>query len=153
MSKDDQFTNYIKEAFSLLEKINAQVVKDHQTFMNNDLTPKQLFILQTIRDEKKVTINQLSERTMLSASSVSQIIARLEKDRYVRRDINPENRREIIVKLDKKGLELFKEYEKIDDKIIEQYYGNFSLQEVKTFRDLVKKLHDEMKSESSRKES
>ncbi|WP_180954132.1 MarR family winged helix-turn-helix transcriptional regulator [Bacillus sp. M6-12] len=137
----NEITSYVKEAFALLEKVNSSIVKEHESLFSHDLTPKQMLLLQIVRDEKEVTVNQLSEKLAFSPSSVSQILGRLENDQYVKRSINAQNRREVLVALDKKGTKLFKEYDRVDNLIIEKYYSHFSLDEVIQFRDLVSKLY------------
>ncbi|PLS17255.1 MarR family transcriptional regulator [Bacillus sp. M6-12] len=141
MKEMNEITSYVKEAFALLEKVNSSIVKEHESLFSHDLTPKQMLLLQIVRDEKEVTVNQLSEKLAFSPSSVSQILGRLENDQYVKRSINAQNRREVLVALDKKGTKLFKEYDRVDNLIIEKYYSHFSLDEVIQFRDLVSKLY------------
>ena len=106
----------------------------------------QLLILRTVRDEESITANELSERLSLSPSSVSQLLNRLEAGKYLKREINVNNRREVIVILGDEGKSLFKEYEKIDESIIEKYYSEFTIDEVKTFRNLVLKLYNTIES-------
>ncbi|MFB5087528.1 MarR family transcriptional regulator [Psychrobacillus sp. PGGUH221] len=137
---------YVKEAFALLEKVNSQVAKEFAALLENELTPKQLLILRTVRDEKSITANELSERLSLSPSSVSQLLNRLEAGKYLKREINVNNRREVIVILGDEGKSLFKEYEKIDESIIEKYYSEFTIDEVKTFKNLVLKLYNTIES-------
>ncbi|WP_053591542.1 MarR family winged helix-turn-helix transcriptional regulator [Bacillus sp. FJAT-22090] len=137
---------YVKEAFALLEKVNSQVAKEFAALLENELTPKQLLILRTVRDEESITANELSERLSLSPSSISQLLNRLEAGKYLKREINVNNRREVIVILGDEGKSLFKEYEKIDESIIEKYYSEFTIDEVKTFRNLVLKLYNTIES-------
>lgn len=137
---------YVKEAFALLEKVNTQVAKEFDALLEYELTPKQLLILRTVRDEESITVNELSERLSLSPSSISQLLNRLEAGKYLKREINVNNRREVFVMLGDEGKSLFKEYEKIDESIIEKYYSEFTIDEVKTFRNLVLKLYNTIES-------
>lgn len=144
-----QISQYVKEAFAMLEKVNAKMVQEHRTLMNHDLTPKQFLMLQTIRDAKKITVNQLADKLSLSPSSVSQLISRLENRNFLRRELNKENRREVLVMLGEEGSKLFEEYSKIDNIIIHNYYSEFTIEEVLQFRNLVYKLHSVMESKES----
>jgi MarR family transcriptional regulator, organic hydroperoxide resistance regulator len=138
----DAKNTYIIEAFALLEKINTSVTKEYESLLNHDLTPKQLLLLRTVRDEKKITVNVLSEKLSLSPSSLSQLINRLETGKFLKREVNLENRREVFVTLGEKATELFQEYSKIDQDIINKYYSDFTLDDVRTFSSLVQKLYN-----------
>ncbi|MFD2444612.1 MarR family winged helix-turn-helix transcriptional regulator [Bacillus sp. CGMCC 1.16607] len=132
---------YVKEAFALLEQVNSAITKEYESLLNHELTPKQLLLLRTVRDEQKITVNFLSEKLSLSPSSLSQLISRLEVANYLEREVNVNNRREVFVMLGEKGVALFQNYDDIDQDIINKYYSEFTLEEVMTFRNLVKKLH------------
>lgn len=142
MNKDmAEITECVKEAFSYLDKVNTIVLKEHEALLSHELTPKQHLVLKTVHSFGKITINSLSEKLFLSPSSASQLVNKLEKEDYLKREINPDNRREIFVSVDSRGEALFEEYINIDEQIIKKYYSEFTLDEVRQFRALVKKLY------------
>ncbi|MGF9992803.1 MarR family transcriptional regulator [Bacillus mycoides] len=131
----------MKETFSLFEKINMALLEEYHSLLEFDLTPKQYAIVELVYHEKKITINEIANKLSLSSSSVSQLINKLEKEAYVKREINPNHRREIFVKLERKGHELFKAYEQVDRQVIKKYYSKLTFEEVVQFRDIAKKLY------------
>ncbi|MFD1736490.1 MarR family winged helix-turn-helix transcriptional regulator [Bacillus salitolerans] len=141
MNSMNEIRKNVKEAFELLDKVTTKVMNEHKSLISHNLTAKQLLILKTIFLEGKMTVNELSTRLDLSASSISQLLNKMEKGSYIKREINPDNRREIFVTTDQKGKELFEAYQKVDDYIIEKYYSKFTVEEVIVFKDLVKKLY------------
>ncbi|MCM3164228.1 MarR family winged helix-turn-helix transcriptional regulator [Metabacillus litoralis] len=143
---------YVREAFEFLSKVNSKMVMEFNSLFNHEITQKQLLILQIVRDAENITVNEISQQTGLSLSSVSQLIGRLEKENYLKREVNINNRREVFVSLDSEAGLLFENYNRVDSYLIEKYYSEFSLEEVKQFRNLVKKLYNvmEQKGEENR---
>lgn len=140
----EQVSEYVLEAFSLLDKVNMHVLKEFRSLLKYELPSKQILVLKTVRNRGKATVNELAEELVLSASSISQLISKLEKGGYVKREVNPENRREVYVSLDIEGQSFFNAYKVINDQIIEKYYTRFTLEEVKLFRNLLLKLNGMM---------
>jgi MarR family transcriptional regulator, organic hydroperoxide resistance regulator len=142
---------YVREAFELLSKVNSKMAMEFNSLFNLEITQKQLLILQIVRDVENITVNEISQRTGLSLSSVSQLIGRLEKENYLKREVNINNRREVFVTLDSEADLLFENFNRVDSYLIEKYYSEFSLEEVKQFRDLVKKLYNIMEQKGDEK--
>lgn len=142
---------YVREAFEFLSKVNSKMVMEFNSLFNHEITQKQLLILQIVRDAENITVNEISQQTGLSLSSVSQLIGRLEKENYLMREVNINNRREVFVTLDSEADLLFENYNRVDSYLIEKYYSEFSLEEVKQFRDLVKKLYNVMEQKGEGK--
>lgn len=139
---------YIKEAFSLFDKINHHLVINYYSLLDIELSPKQFMVLHLIHEIEPTKIQDIAHRLQLSMSSVSQLVNKLEERNYVSRTINPQNRREILVTIGKKGKEFFKKYEEMDDWVIEKYYTKLSLEETKQFRDFARKLYKLITEES-----
>ncbi|MFD1205825.1 MarR family winged helix-turn-helix transcriptional regulator [Sporosarcina contaminans] len=140
--------DFIKEGFSLFDKINHHLVINYYSLLDIELSPKQFMVLHLIHEIEPARIQDISHQLQLSMSSVSQLVNKLEQGNYVSRSINPQNRREILVTIDKKGKEFFKKYEEMDDLVIEKYYSKLSLKETKQFRDFAKKLYTLITEES-----
>ena len=75
-----------------------------------------------------------------SASAVSQLANRLEQDGYIKRTINPKNRREIFVELDERGHSYFQKQEEIELAIIHKYYTNLEMDELMKLKEIFLKL-------------
>jgi len=139
---------FIKEGFLLFDKINHHLVINYYSLLEIELSPKQFMVLHLINEIEPAKIQDISHQLHLSMSSVSQLVNKLEQENYVSRSINPQNRREILVTVGKKGKEFFKKYEEMDDLVIEKYYSKLSIKETKQFRDFAKKLYTLITEES-----
>jgi len=132
--------DYIKEAVSIFNSINSHLLKHHFATLNHEIPPKQFMIMKYVYEIRKSKIQDVAEQFNLSMSSVSQLVKKLESDGYVSRSINPDNRRETFLTLGEKGEEYFKEYERVDQYIIDHYYAQLSIDETKQMRDIARKL-------------
>lgn len=141
----------LKEAISLFNEVNNHLMNTHFSSLNNDITPKQFIILKSVYEMQPVNVQTIAKKYHLSMSSVSQLITKLEKENYLHRELNPENRREILLTLGPKGQEYFNEYERIDQLIIEQYYSRLSLQETQLLREIANKLYEVVMGETNAK--
>lgn len=72
------------------------------------LSGAQLFVLQSLKDGSSLTINELGERTYTHQSSVSTVVARLEKKRLLLRAKSRSDARRREVKLTTKGKSLLR---------------------------------------------
>ncbi|MDP4221529.1 MAG: MarR family transcriptional regulator [Bacteroidota bacterium] len=72
------------------------------------LSVAQLLILQRLREEDDLSVNDLAERTMTHQSSVSVIVKKLEQKRLVKRSTSDEDARKYKISLTKKGAALMK---------------------------------------------
>ncbi|CAG9623750.1 MarR family transcriptional regulator [Sutcliffiella rhizosphaerae] len=138
----------IKEAFHIFEEINNHLAINYYSMLEIELSPKQFMVLQIINENHPVKVHEISKQLGLSMSSVSQIVNRLEKDYYVSRDINPENRREILLSLGPSGDKFFKEYERVDRLVIDNYFSKLTIEETRLFRDIAKKIYNVITSGS-----
>ncbi|MBO0477746.1 MarR family transcriptional regulator [Vagococcus sp. DIV0080] len=68
-----------------------------------------LFILDTIRNTPKISLQQLAKRVNLSPSSTSEAVEKMVKLGYVSREQSETNRRAIELMLTELGLETLKE--------------------------------------------
>ena len=146
-SKLAEYVKYVREIHELEQNCNLMILKEYRPLMKFDLTAKQEMLLKLINKNIKLTVSEIAEKMDVTSSAVSQIISKLEKGEYVKREINPDNRREIIVTLNQKGVEYFSEYEKIELKIIKKYYSKLDIEEVLTMRNITLKLEKSITEE------
>ncbi|WP_449539253.1 MarR family winged helix-turn-helix transcriptional regulator [Ferdinandcohnia sp. Marseille-Q9671] len=141
--------NYMKETFQLLDEVNSLLLKEFESIFHFDITTKQSLVLHHVEQASTITVNELAQVMEISASAVSQLLNKLESEKYIKREINPSNRREILITLGSKGKELYEEYEKIDQKIIDKYYSKLTEAEMIQFQSIVRKLHTIITTSSS----
>lgn len=85
--------------------LSSLFIEDYKKLVTDEfaeLSTKQQVILELLRVKNR-TVNEIAHFLSITASAASQLISKLEKQEYVKREINPDNRREIIVQLGEKG--------------------------------------------------
>jgi DNA-binding MarR family transcriptional regulator len=73
------------------------------------LTTPQILLLQTIRDNGKVTIGEIANEMSLSQATVTSILDRLEKRGMARRERSTEDKRKVHAHLTAQAIETLKE--------------------------------------------
>lgn len=123
--------------------LSTLFLEDYKKLMNDefaDLSTKQQVILELLRVKNR-TVNEISHFLSITASAASQLISKLEKQDYVKREINPDNRREIIVQLGEKGHYYNQMVEKNQLYIIEKYYAKLQKEDLEKLLDIHEKLY------------
>ena len=139
--------NKMKSIFTKLDEINYALLHHYEEIIGHNLTPKQALVLEHVHRHSTLTVNELASKMKVTPGAISQLLAKLEQQQYIVRSINPESRREIIVTLGEKGTELYQAYEKIDQKIANEYYSKLSPEVIKQFEYAVNELYTIVMSE------
>lgn len=132
-SKIVEYSNALSSLF--LENYKKLVSDEYA-----DLSTKQQVILELLRVKTR-TVNEISNFLSITASAASQLISKLEKQDYVKREINPDNRREIIVQLGEKGHQYNQMVDKNQLFIIEKYYAKLPKEDLEKLLDIHEKLY------------
>lgn len=90
----------------LQDQLNIEMAVQYETTMDNELTAKQVLLLELVR-AGATTTKELATTLQVTTSAVSQLLNKLEDKGYIYRAINPENRREIKLELAEKELTIF----------------------------------------------
>lgn len=140
---DEEILHFSKQIIDYSNALGSIYVEKYQRFLKNeyaDLSTKQQLTLELLRTKTR-TINELADYFSISSSAASQLISKLEQLGYVKREINPHNRREIIVDFAQKGHEYHKNIEKIQLHLIQKYYAKLPKEDLKTLLSLYEKLY------------
>lgn len=124
-------------------ELSTFFLDDFKKLLNNEfaeLSTKQKLILELLRINQR-TVNEISNYFSITPSAASQLISKLEKQHYVIREINPDNRREIIVRLGEEGRRYVEMTDKVQLYIIEKYYAKLPQEDLIKLLDLYEKLH------------
>ncbi|WP_291559535.1 MarR family winged helix-turn-helix transcriptional regulator [Clostridium sp. UBA2485] len=105
-----------------------------------------------MKKESILSISQLAELMNVTSSAVSQIVSKLEKEKYLLRTINPSNRREIIVQLDERGHNYYSKEEEINKEIVNHFYSRLKTEEVIQLRNILVELNHVVEEELSKEE-
>jgi len=136
----DELVRLVKEMNEADYAMNVMLLQAHESLIGPEITAKQTILLELVHKHGRLTVSELAERMKVSSSAVSQIVSKLEKAKYVSREINPDNRREIFVRLDERGEEHFAREEEFERTIIDRYYSQLEYEEVVALKNIVLKL-------------
>ncbi|MBS1902780.1 MAG: MarR family transcriptional regulator [Bacteroidetes bacterium] len=67
------------------------------------LSAAQLFVLQKLKEEEDLSLNDLADRTLTHQSSVSVVVQRLVEKKLIKRDRSKEDARQLVLNLTDKG--------------------------------------------------
>lgn len=137
-------TEICKDIVDTANALSALFLADYKRLADNEfanLSTKQKIILELLRVQNR-TINEIAQYFSITASAASQLISKLEKEGFVKREINPHNRREIIVDLGDKGHQYNDMVTENQNYIIEKYYAKLPKQDLETLLELHQKLYE-----------
>ncbi|MCL1696064.1 MarR family winged helix-turn-helix transcriptional regulator [Lysinibacillus sp. BPa_S21] len=140
-NNEELIYKHVEEINEAIYSMDSHFIKLHQHLISDELSPKQIILLDFIKKNSQVTIGQIASYMNITSSAVGQLVSKLEEQQYVSRSINPENRREIFVSLDTSGLKYFDREEEIKRFIISRYYSKLELSEVVQLKEIVQKLN------------
>ncbi|WP_256943753.1 MarR family winged helix-turn-helix transcriptional regulator [Bacillus sp. K2I17] len=120
--------------------INRLIYKHYKQYLNSGITTQQAVVLDIVYLAKRITVGEIAIEMNISSSAVSQLIAKLEKNKYIKREINLQNRREIYITLDENGLEYFSKQDYVEQQIADKIYSKLSSEELDEFERIVDKL-------------
>lgn len=142
MTKDEELIyKLVEEINEAIYSMDSHFIKLHQNLLSDELSPKQIILLDFIKKNSRVTIGQIASYMNITSSAVGQLVSKLEEQQYVSRSINPENRREIFVSLDTSGIKYFEREEEIKRFVISRYYSKLELSEIVQLKEVVQKLN------------
>ncbi len=110
-------------------------------FKEFNITPSQFNILRILRGQyhKPATIILLKERMLDKMSDVSRMVERLKNKGLVKRELCPDNRRQVDVIITEKGLNLLSEIDKLNEKQ-DAFFKNISYAEAQKLNNLLDKM-------------
>ncbi|WP_413299566.1 MarR family transcriptional regulator [Bacillus sp. 1P10SD] len=136
------------EAQKYSEEMSKVFLREFQTIIQEyDLSSKQSMVLNYLKKTGRFTMHEVAQIIHATPSAASQFIKVLEEKKYVKRETNKENRREIFVYLDEKGIEFFKELDLAEKRVLEKYFMKLSSEDIVVYHDVLKKLADIVREE------
>ena len=120
-------------------------VYDHydQRLLPFGLTSPQYFVFNALWMGDGVTVGELGERVSLDSSTLTGIIDRMERNGYVERRPNPDDRRSVLVFLTTKARELGPRILEFADELDINLRQPFSQEEMDTFERVLRALAEE----------
>ncbi|MBD8006709.1 MarR family winged helix-turn-helix transcriptional regulator [Bacillus norwichensis] len=122
--------------------INRLIYKHYKQYLNSGITTQQAVVLDIVYLAKRITVGDIAIEMNVSSSAVSQLIAKLERNQFIKREINPQNRREVFITLDEKGTEYFSKQDYVEQQVADKIYSKLSSKEIVELERIVKKLRE-----------
>ncbi|MGE7624767.1 MarR family winged helix-turn-helix transcriptional regulator [Viridibacillus sp. NPDC096237] len=136
------FYEQIKRINEAEYTINRLIYKHYKQYLYSNISTQQAVVLDIVYLAKRITVGEIAIEMNISSSAVSQLIAKLEKNQYIKREINLQNRREVFITLDENGLEYFSKQDYVEQKIADKIYSKLSSNEVDELERIVEKLRE-----------
>ncbi|HIE17815.1 MAG TPA: MarR family transcriptional regulator [Dehalococcoidia bacterium] len=105
-----------------------------------DLTPPQFFVFNALWMRDGITISELGELVSLDSSTLTGIIDRMEKNSYVERRQNPNDRRSALVFLTDKARKLAPRILEFADELDATLRKPFSRKDITIFERVLREL-------------
>ena len=121
-----------------VHQIGVSIFADE--FKEKDITPLQFSILWVLTTHSGEDQASLAQYVALDRTTCSNIVSRLEERGYLRREVDPENKRAKLVYITDAGRELFREVEVLMEKVSKRLLKPLNLEERKIFLNLLQKL-------------
>jgi len=130
----------VKDINRMEYNVNVKLRYEFDELIDDQITEKQLIVLNLIHDEPQLTTSELAHRLNITKSAVSQTLNALEQRGMITRTINPSNRRELTIGLTQMALDYIQKVEQVELAIIAKYYSRLSLNDLNQLRDIYRKL-------------
>ena len=104
------------------------------------LTPPQYFVFNALWMGDGISVGELGERVSLDSSTLTGIIDRMERSGYVERQLNPQDRRSVLVFLTAKAREVGPRILEFADELDASLRQPFSNEEMDTFEQVLRAL-------------
>ncbi len=120
---------YITQIKQLQDRIFERLLLENDI----EISGGQGRILFILWKTDNLTISEISEKTSLAKNTVSVVINGMVNKGIVERNINPHNRRQMIVSLTEYAKSLQEKYEKVSQQMNVLFYQGFSEEEQRQF--------------------
>lgn len=133
--------DYINRMNVLQNQINIGLAKKYEDKIDNNLTAKQVLVLELIKSGVRST-KEMASHLEISASAVSQILNKLEDKSYIKRELNKENRRETLLYLEERAEDYFESLLNLENEINEKVYEKLLIEDLQELVRILEKLNN-----------
>jgi DNA-binding MarR family transcriptional regulator len=110
----------------------------------DEINPAQGRILFALWSKDEIPISELARKTMLSKSTLTSMLDRLEKAGYIVRVQSKKDRRIIKIKRTEKDKKLETIYTQVSDEMTKLFYSGFAPTEIDDFENYLKRILDNL---------
>lgn len=142
MDKNTQGGFLISQIKQIQGRIFERLLKANDVEDFNGAQGRILFVLW---QEDHLPIYQLSQRTSLAKTTLTSMLDRLEKQGYLRRIPDPQDRRQIRIALTERARAMNERYQKVSAEMSEIFYRGFNQNEIIQFEGTLRKILENLK--------
>ncbi len=113
----------------LMGRVFNRLLREHGIELNS----AQGRILFVLWEEDRIPITELAHATMLSKSTLTSMLDRLEETGHIRREHSPEDRRVTLIAVTERNRLLRDRYDQVSREMTELFYEGFTLDEIAAF--------------------
>jgi len=106
----------------------------------SEINPAQGRILFALWNKDEIPITELARKTLLSKSTLTSMLDRLEKTGFIIRIPSKKDRRTILIKRTEKDKRLESIYVQVSDEMTNLFYKGFTSEEIDTFEEHLKRI-------------
>lgn len=106
-------------------------------------------ILYVLWSEDNLPITELAKRTGLAKPTLTSMLDRLEKSDVLRRVPDPNDRRQIRIKLTDAAWALSSKYDLVSDQMVDIFYKGFTEDEIVAFENTLTRIIDNLTEKES----
>ncbi|MCX7661624.1 MAG: MarR family transcriptional regulator [Candidatus Omnitrophica bacterium] len=140
-----EFVDKLDEAMWVLMKEFSR--RQMRELLKEKLTLSQFLILNFLHKERECKMSYLSRFMQVSMPAMTGVVERLVRQGFVRRDIDPKDRRIVKVKLTPKGEVLLKRINSQRHKTIKEIFSKISSSDRKEYLRILTQLKDRLLEE------
>ncbi|MFK4467505.1 MarR family winged helix-turn-helix transcriptional regulator [Bacillus sp. RC252] len=104
-------------------------------------TGQQESMLFYINLNENTTANNIASTFNISKSAVSQVLSKLEKQKMISKQVNPNNKREYFLTLGPNGSKYIERLSELDDVLIEKYFSKIDINALEQMTDTLTKIN------------
>ncbi len=126
----------LSKAHQLMGRVFNRLLREHGIEFNS----AQGRILFVLWERDGIPITELAQATMLSKSTLTSMLDRLEEAGHLRREPSPEDRRVTLIALTEKNKLLRDGYNQVSKEMTGLFYEGFTPEEVTTFERYLRRI-------------
>lgn len=142
MPKQTRGGFYISQIKQIMDRVFERLLHANHIADFNGPQGRILFILW---QEDNLPIRELSKRTSLAKTSLTSMLDRMEKKGYLKRVLDPQDRRQIRIVLTEKAIAMRDRYQSVSIQMNNIFYEGFSEEEIVRFDNTLAKILQNLK--------
>ncbi|MBS4804216.1 MAG: MarR family transcriptional regulator [Clostridium sp.] len=119
---------------------NAIHKREYETIKESGLTISQFGVLEALYNKGNLRICELIEKMLTTSGNITVVIKNLEKDGFIKRNIDPEDKRSCIISITDKGKDIIESVLPNHINNIKNIFDVLSDEEKVTLKNILKKF-------------